>query len=188
MGPHDSKRSAPLPDLAVYMSYWRALLLLVFSLPFLLGTLGLLVAVVRVTSVQQFAERSIALGLCMVAAFLPVFWVLRYRRGRGPMYVFTANGLIVGRHFGGQVVPWLDVWISTPMLLRSGPIVVNVDYRKPEFRSDPNRRSVVFFDVNRRKTIRRVVMPNIATLRGENLQRTLIQYLRASGIELPGGI
>ena len=179
MGPHDSKRSAPLPDLAVYMSYWRALLLLVFSLPFLLGTLGLLVAVVRVTSVQQFAERSIAMGLCMVAAFLPVFWVLRYRRGRG---------LIVGRHFGGQVVPWLDVWISTPMMLRSGPIVVNVDYRKPEFRSDPNRRSVVFFDVNRRKTIRRVVMPNIATLRGENLQRTLIQYLRASGIELPGGI
>jgi len=108
MGPHDGKRSAPLPDLAVFMSYWRALLLLVFSLPFLLGTLGLLVGVVRVTSVQQFAERSIAMGLCMVAAFLPVFWVASISTRTGADVCFTAEGLIVGRHFGGQVVPWLE--------------------------------------------------------------------------------
>ncbi|OCW59560.1 hypothetical protein [Hoeflea olei] len=180
--------TAPLPDAPVYLSYWRAALLAVFALPFATGALALMVAAFDARSVSAFATAAFAASCLMAVTLMVVSWLVRYRRSRGPMYVFTADGLIVARHFGGNPIPWQDVWISSSMPLRAGLITVNVDYRKPEFRSDPHRRSLAYFETDRHKTMRRIVMPNIATLRGGELRRRLIAYVRASGTDLPTGV
>ncbi len=185
VAPPESREPVPLPDLAVSMSYWRAAVLVVLTLPFLGGALGLLAVAGRATSFRKFLAIGVPLGFFAVATLLSLSWVIRYRRGRGPMYVFTAKDLVVGRHLAGAPVPWADVSISSSSLLWSGPIVVQVDYRKPEFRSDTKRRSLVFFDKNRDKTVRRLIMPNIATLGASGLEDKLIQYARADGVELP---
>jgi hypothetical protein len=101
------------------------------------------------------------------------------------MYVFTAKGLIIGSHFAGEAIPWVDVWISTSSLLWSGPLVVQVDFRKEAFRADPGRRSPVWSGRNKRGTMGRIIMPNIATLRGGDLQNKLVEYARADGVHLP---
>lgn len=181
MEPEKSAKATHLPDFPVYLSYWRAALLLFFTLPFLLGAVSMPIAVFKADSLSEFAMAAISAAFFMMATLIPLFGVFNYRRSRGPMYVFTANGLIVGRYFGGKPIPWKDVDISTPMLLWSGPLLVNVDYRKAELRSDPNRQSITSFCKDRHKTTRRIVMPNIATLRGRNLERTLIKYVQASG-------
>lgn len=181
-------KAAPLPEFPVYLSHGRAALLLLFTLPFLLGAVSMPAAVVNASSLSEFAMAAIAAAFFTAGTLMPVSGVFGYRRSRGPMYVFTARGLIVGRYFDGQPIPWEDVDISTPMLLWSGPLLVYVDYRKTECRSDPNRRSIIFAEKDRRKTVRRIVMLNIATLSGKNLERTLVRYIRASGIELPKGM
>ena len=119
MEPEKSAKATHLPDFPVYLSYWRAALLLFFTLPFLLGAVSMPIAVFKADSLSEFAMAAISAAFFMMATLIPLFGVFSYRRSRGPMYVFTANGLIVGRYFGGKPIPWKDVDISTPMLLLS---------------------------------------------------------------------
>lgn len=181
MAPEEPANATHLPDFPIYLSYWRAALLLFFTLPFLLGAISMSIASFKANSLSEFATAAIPTAFFIAVTLVLLLGVFRCRRSRGPMYVFKANGLIVGRYFGGKPLPWKDVDISTPTLLWSGPLLVNVDYRKAEFRSDPNRQPITSFCKDRHKTTRRIVMPNIATLGGRNLERTLIEYIRASG-------
>lgn len=173
----------PLPDLPVYWSWWRAALLSGIMAPFLLCGIALIQIVIDdAPAPDTVTIIALLLGTALGVAWQ--FWVFRYRPSRGPMYVFTSAGLIVGRQGGGEPIPWPDVWISW-IGVTSATLTTHIDYLKPAFRSAPYRAGgpgAIYRDRTRHRTLRRVVMPNISTLGNRGLERMRARYAAAAGV------
>jgi len=179
-----------LPDLPVYLSRWRAAACVALGLPFLLA--GLAGTVVIASGIRPFPGiATAALFLfCAAMGLYPVLVPFLYGRRRGPMYVFTADGLIIGGlTIGGRrpprPIPWQDVWFTTRHTA-GGPLGTVILYREPA--STPG--SLQGFDWRRRLDerttglVRGTFRPNVTTLGNWKLQSLSRDYARAAGADL----